>query len=52
VRRLGREVEITTTTPAIVIDRLRADTPEMIATEALPLEEIFVATLQHPRASA
>jgi ABC-2 type transport system ATP-binding protein len=52
VRRLGREVEITTSEPELVIDRLRVFRPEVIAAEALPLEEIFVATLQHPRASA
>jgi hypothetical protein len=51
VRRRGREIEVLVNGNASdVIDRLRARSPEALTTEALTLEEIFVATLQ-PQAS-
>ena len=47
VLRRGRDVEVLVNGNASeVIDRLRARSPETISTEALTLEEIFVATLQ------
>jgi ABC-2 type transport system ATP-binding protein len=47
VLRRGRDVEVLVNGNANeVIDRLRARAPESISTEALTLEEIFVATLQ------
>jgi ABC-2 type transport system ATP-binding protein len=47
VRRRGREIEVLINGNASeVFDRLRAHSPESISTEALTLEEIFVATLQ------
>ena len=47
VRRRGRDVEVLVNGNAgEVIDRLRARSPETLTTEALTLEEIFVATLQ------
>jgi ABC-2 type transport system ATP-binding protein len=47
VLRRGRDVEVLVNGNASeVIDRLRARAPETISTEALTLEEIFVATLQ------
>jgi len=53
VRRRGREVEVLTNTDAEgLVDRLRAHSPESLVTEALSLEEIFVATLQPGAAAA
>jgi ABC-2 type transport system ATP-binding protein len=47
VLRRGRDIEVLVNGNASeVIDRLRARSPETISTEALTLEEIFVATLQ------
>jgi ABC-2 type transport system ATP-binding protein len=47
VRRSGREVEVVTNADAEgLVNRLRAHSPESLVTEALSLEEIFVATLQ------
>jgi ABC-2 type transport system ATP-binding protein len=50
VRAQGREMEVIvdgiTRQAADVIDRLKAQSPEHLTTEALSLEEIFVATLQ------
>ena len=47
VLRRGRDIEVLVNGNANeVIDRLRARAPETISTEALTLEEIFVATLQ------
>jgi ABC-2 type transport system ATP-binding protein len=53
VLRRGRDVEVLVNGNASeVIDRLRARAPETISTEALTLEEIFVATLQPQGAMA
>jgi ABC-2 type transport system ATP-binding protein len=53
VRRRGRELELIVNGDASgVIDRLRARSPEALTTEALSLEEIFVATLQSGAAVA
>ena len=47
VKRRGREIELIVRENAgAVIDRVRATSPEMVSTEALTLEEIFVATAQ------
>jgi len=47
VRRRGREAEIVASGNSTdVLARLRARSPEELTTEALSLEEIFVATLQ------
>ena len=47
VRRQGREIELVTSgSPGVVIDQLRARQPEDVRSEALTLEEIFVSTLQ------
>ena len=47
LRQRGRELEIVVNGNAVdVMDRLRARSPEALTTEALSLEEIFVATLQ------
>jgi len=47
VLRRGRDIEVLVNGDAgDAIDRLRARSPEAISTEALTLEEIFVATLQ------
>jgi ABC-2 type transport system ATP-binding protein len=47
VLRRGRDIEVLVNGNASeVIDRLRARSPETLSTEALSLEEIFVATLQ------
>ena len=47
----GREIEVVVNgNAADVIERLKARSPETLTTEALTLEEIFVATLQ-PRGS-
>jgi ABC-2 type transport system ATP-binding protein len=51
--RRGRDIEVLVNGNASeVIDRLRARAPETISTEALTLEEIFVATLQPQGAMA
>ena len=53
VLRRGRDVEVLVNGNASeVIDRLRARAPDSISTEALTLEEIFVATLQPAGAPA
>ena len=48
LRQRGRDVEIVIAGDAApsALERLRAQTPESITTEALTLEEIFVSTLQ------
>jgi ABC-type multidrug transport system ATPase subunit len=47
LRQRGREIEVFVNgNAAEVMDRLRARSPEALTTEALSLEEIFVATLQ------
>ena len=47
LRREGREIEVVVNgNAADVLERLRARSPETLTTEALTLEEIFVATLQ------
>ncbi len=47
VLRRGREIEVVVNGNASdVLDRLKACSPETLTTEALTLEEIFVATLQ------
>jgi ABC-type multidrug transport system ATPase subunit len=47
VLRSGRDLEVLVNGNASdVLDRLRARSPETLTTEALTLEEIFVATLQ------
>ena len=47
LRQRGRDVEVVVNGNASdVMDRLRAREPESLTTEALSLEEIFVATLQ------
>jgi ABC-2 type transport system ATP-binding protein len=52
VRRRGRELEVMVNgNAADVMARLQAQSPESLTTEALTLEEIFVATLQ-PEPSA
>ena len=53
LRRRGREVEVVVNgNAADVMARLRARSPETLTTEALTLEEIFVATLQPREAGA
>ena len=53
LRQRQREVEVLVTgNAADVIARLTARSPETIETEALSLEEIFLATLQTPGAAA
>ena len=53
LRRRGRELEIVVNGNATdVMDRLKAQSPEMLTSEALTLEEIFVATLQPGLAEA
>jgi len=53
VRRDGREFEFEADgTNRQALDRLRALAPESIATESLPLEEIFVAALRAREAAA
>ena len=47
LRQRGREIEVFVNgNAAEVMERLRARSPEALTTEALSLEEIFVATLQ------
>jgi len=53
LRRQGREVEVLVQgNAASVIERLRTWSPEALTTEALTLEEIFIATLQPDRPEA
>jgi ABC-2 type transport system ATP-binding protein len=52
LRRRGREIEIVANgNSAELMDRLRASSPETLATESLTLEEIFVSTVQGETAS-
>ena len=47
VRRNGREIElIANGGSARIMEQLRALTPESLTSEALSLEEVFVATLK------
>jgi hypothetical protein len=49
LRREGRELEVAVNgNRARVIERLESLSPEAITSEALTLEEIFVAALQAP----
>ena len=53
VRRSGRELEVIVRDNASgVMDRLRAMSPEMLSTEALSLEEIYVTALSPAGAAA
>ncbi len=53
LRQDGREIEVLAVgNIGEVVDRLRAKSPESISTEALTLEEIFVATLEPAGAAA
>jgi ABC-2 type transport system ATP-binding protein len=53
VRRQGREIEIVTEgNSAEVLEALKAQSPEMVRTEALTLEEIFVSTVKASGAAA
>jgi hypothetical protein len=53
IRQQGREIEIISQgNSAEVLLRLRARSPEAVTTEALTLEEIFVASLQAGDAAA
>jgi len=53
VRRQGREIEIVTEgNSAEVLAALKAQSPEMLRTEALTLEEIFVSTVKASGAAA
>jgi ABC-2 type transport system ATP-binding protein len=53
LKRRGREFELLVRDPdGDVMDRIRASSPEMVTTEALSLEEIFVTTLQTERGAA
>ena len=53
IRRRGREIELVVNGNAQdVIERLRACSPEALATESLSLEEIFIATLHQGEAVA
>ena len=46
VRRQGREMELVTSgNPAPVLEQLRARAPEVVRSEALTLEEIFISTV-------
>ena len=47
LRKHGRDVEVFVNgNAALVMDRLRAHSPESLTTESLTLEEIFITTLQ------
>ena len=49
VRRTGRELELVANgAGAQILEQLRALSPESLASEALTLEEVFVATLKTP----
>ena len=53
LKQNGREIEVLAEGDAErVVERLKTGSPEVIKTESLTLEEIFVATLQPARASA
>ena len=53
LRQRGREIEVMVNgNAAQVMDQLRAWSPEVLAVEALTLEEIFVSTLQSQEAAA
>ena len=53
VRRQGREIEVVTDgNSAEILEQLKARSPEMLRTEALTLEEIFVTTVQASGAAA
>jgi ABC-2 type transport system ATP-binding protein len=53
VRQAGRELElIAAGNPAQLVDRLTALSPEIVRTEALTLEDIFVSAVQSPGAAA
>jgi len=53
LKQNGREIEVLAEGDAErVVERLKARSPEVIKTESLTLEEIFVAALQPARASA
>jgi hypothetical protein len=53
VTQRGRETEIIVNgNSAEVIARLQARSPELLTTEALTLEEIFVSTLRPQRSTA
>jgi len=53
VQRRGRDIEIVTDgNSAAVLEALRARSPEMLRSEALTLEEIFVSTVQASGAAA
>ncbi len=53
LKRRGREIEfLVRERAADVIERIRASSPEMVSTESLTLEEIFVSTLQPERGAA
>jgi hypothetical protein len=53
LKQNGREIEVLAEGDAErVVERLKTRSPEVIKTESLTLEEIFVAALQPARASA
>lgn len=53
LKRRGREFELfVRDQPNDVMERIRATSPEMVSTESLTLEEIFVNTLQSERGAA
>jgi ABC-2 type transport system ATP-binding protein len=53
IRREGREIEIVTEgNSAEVLEAIKAHSPEMLRTEALTLEEIFVSTVKASGAAA
>lgn len=53
LKRRGREMELLVRDgAAAVLERLAASSPEMVSTESLTLEEIFVNTLQTERGAA
>ena len=53
LRRHGRDLEVVVNgNAALVMDRLRARSPESLTMEALTLEEIFITTLQPEAARA
>ena len=53
LRRGGREIELVANgNSGALLDRLKAQSPEALTTEALTLEEIFVTTLQAGGATA
>lgn len=53
IRRGGREIELVANgNSGVLLDRLKARSPEALTSEALTLEEIFVTTLQPGGAAA